>query len=452
MSVAIFLLVSCGRDESAMNSWPTIDPAGVTYVKRPEAPAHAHDVTDLVTRLIEQVRTDGVDAVRRLSAEFDRWEPERFEVSLEEREAAVESLEDRLADEIHYALSQVRTFARHQLDCLRPLDVEIQPGVHLGHRLHPIRSVGAYVPGGRYPLIASAFMTIGVAKAAGVDRVHAAAPPRDANGIDPVQLAAMHLAGADRIFAVGGVQALAAMALGVGEFAPGVDMLVGAGNVYVTEAKRQLFGEVGIDALAGPSELTILADDTADAELLAMDLLGQAEHGPTSEVVLVTTSERVARAVLDAIPAQLATLPTRETAEVAWRDYGAVIVCDTREAAVAEVNRIAPEHLEVQASDPSWYFERLDAYGTIFLGADATVAFSDKAIGTNHVLPTGRTARFTGGLWVGSFIRVLTHQRVDPGAGEAVATATMAIAGAEGLAGHVRSARARLRPQGGDHD
>jgi sulfopropanediol 3-dehydrogenase len=426
----------------------TVERPGVAYLKQPQAPAAAQDVSGLVAGLIDQVRTDGIDAVQRLSAEFDRWEPERFEVSLEARQAAVEALDQDLADEVHYALSQVRTFARYQLDCLRPLDVEIQPGVHLGHRLHPIRSVGAYIPGGRYPLIASAFMTIAVAKAAGVDVVHAAAPPRDAAGIDPVQLAAMHLAGADRIFAVGGVQALAAMALGVGEFAPGVDMLVGAGNAYVTEAKRQLFGEVGIEALAGPSELTILADDTADPKLLAIDLLGQAEHGPTSEVVLVTTSERVGRAVLDSIPGLLQSLPTREIAEIAWRDCGSIIVCDSREAAVAEVNRIAPEHLEVQATDPSWYFERLDAYGTIFLGADATVAFSDKAIGTNHVLPTGRTARYTGGLWVGSFIRVLTHQRVEPGAGDAVAAATMAIAGAEGLAGHVRSASVRLDNSG----
>lgn len=414
------------------------------YLKEPREQGEVQDVSDRVSAMLADIREGGIEAVRRFSAELDGSDPETFAVGLAAREAAVEQLDDDLAFEIDYALGQVRTFARHQLETLRPLDVELHPGIRLGHRLHPVRSVGAYVPGGRYPYIASAFMTIAVAKTAGVQRVVAVAPPTREGGLNPVQLAAMHLAGADEIYAIGGVQALAALAYGIGEMGPGVDMLVGAGNAYVTEAKRQLFGQVGIEALAGPSELAILADAGADAELIAYDLLGQAEHGPTSEVLLVTTSEEVGRAVDEAVPRLLQTLETRETAEVAWRDRGAIIVCETREDAVATMNHIAPEHLEVQTRDLDWYFERLDAYGTVFLGPDATVAYSDKAIGTNHVLPTGRAARYTGGLWVGSFIRVLTHQRVDRDAAGPVAAATKAIAGAEGLVGHALSAQVRL--------
>ncbi len=414
------------------------------YLKAPQGSGEAPDVSGRVSAMLDEIREGGIAAIRRFSAELDGWDPARFLVDLETREAAVADLDEALASQVNYALEQVRTFARHQLETLRPLDVELHPGVRLGHRLHPVRSVGAYVPGGRYPYIASAFMTIAVAKAAGVDRVVAVAPPTREGGLNAVQLAAMHLAGADEVYAIGGVQALGALAYGIDEFAPGVDMLVGAGNAYVTEAKRQLFGQVGIEALAGPSELAILADESADPEIVAYDLLGQAEHGPTSVVVLITTSESFGRAVADAIPRQLETLETRAIAEVAWRDSGAIVVCDSREDAVATTNSMAPEHLEVQTRDLDWWFERLDAYGTVFLGPDATVAYSDKAIGTNHVLPTGRAARYTGGLWVGSFIRVLTHQRVDASATEPVATATMAIAGAEGLVGHALSAQVRL--------
>lgn len=421
--------------------------ARAEYVKAPDMTDVSHaerEVVERVEGILRDVRTEGIPAVRRYAESLDSYTAETFLVTAEQRHAAVEGLDPELRSQIDFALEQVRAFAGHQLSCLTPLEVELQPGIRLGHRLHPIRSVGAYVPGGRYPLIASAFMTIAVAKVAGVDRVVAAAPPRGDQGLNPVQLAAMHLAGADDIYAVGGVQGLGALAYGPGEFAPGVDMLVGAGNAYVTEAKRQLFGTVGIEALAGPSELTILTDEHADPELLTVDLLGQAEHGPTSEVVLVTTSRAVADAVLEEIPRQLASLPTSETAELAWRQRGAIILAATAEDAVTVVDHIAPEHLEIQTTDPEWYFERLDAYGTVFLGADATVAYSDKAIGTNHVLPTGRAARYTGGLWVGSFLRVLTHQRVDPEGAAAVAQATIAIAGAEGLAGHVQSAQVRL--------
>lgn len=415
------------------------------YLKAPERPdTSAEDVSDRVAGMLAAIRADGIEAVRGYAGRLDGYAPQDFLVSAEEREAAVAGLDPELRRQIDFAIEQVRTFAGHQLACLLPLDVEVHPGIHLGHRLHPIASIGAYVPGGRYPLLASAFMTIAVAKVAGVPRVVAAAPPQGAAGIASVQLAAMHLAGADEIYAVGGVQALGAISYGVEGFGAPVDMLVGAGNAYVTEAKRQLFGTVGIDALAGPSELVIIADADADPELVATDLLGQAEHGPTSEVILVTTSETFGQAVLAAIPEQLAALDTRPIAEVSWRDVGAIVVCDTPAEVVGVVDHIAPEHLEVQTADPDWYFERLAAYGTVFLGASATVAYSDKAIGTNHVLPTGRAARYTGGLWVGSFIRVLTHQRVAAEAAGPVAEATIAIAGAEGLIGHVLSARVRL--------
>jgi sulfopropanediol 3-dehydrogenase len=417
------------------------------YLKAPERPdASAEDVSNRVAGMLAEIRENGITAVRGYAQTLDGYAPDDFVVSVAEREAAVAGLDPELRRQMDFALEQVRAFAGHQLGCLTPLDVELQPGIHLGHRLHPIASVGAYVPGGRYPLLASAFMTVAVAKVAGVPRVVAAAPPQGAGGIAPVQLAAMHLAGADEIYAIGGVQALGAIAYGVDGFGRPVDMLVGAGNSYVTEAKRQMFGTVGIDALAGPSELTIIADGAADPHLVATDLLGQAEHGPTSEVILVTDSEAFGQAVLDAIPAQLAALDTRAIAEVSWRDCGAIVVCDTPEDVVAAVDHIAPEHLEVQSVDPDWYFERLDAYGTVFLGAAATVAYSDKAIGTNHVLPTGRAARYTGGLWVGSFIRVLTHQRVavEASGAVAVAEAAIAIAGAEGLTGHALSARVRL--------
>ncbi len=416
-----------------------------SYLKAPRSRASDDPQVALrVTEIIESIREGGWDAVRRWSRDLDDWDPAEYLVSDAEREAAVDSLPDDLAADIDYALGQVRTFARHQLDCLRPLDVEMHPGIRLGHRLLPIRSVGAYVPGGRYPLIASAFMTIAVAKTAGVSQITAVAPPTPAGGLHQAQLAAMHLSGADHIFALGGVQALTALALGVGELAPAVDMIVGAGNPYVTEAKRQLFGEVGIEALAGPSELTILADSSADPVLLTYDLLGQAEHGPTSEVILVTTDEAVGRAVLGEIPRQLANLPTAATAGAAWEDRGAVILCDDAESAIETVNYLAPEHLEVQTGDVDWWFARLNAYGTVFLGSDATVAYSDKAIGTNNVLPTGRASRYTGGLWVGSFLRVLTHQRIKPEAAVPVAEATVAIARAEGLEGHARSAEVRL--------
>jgi sulfopropanediol 3-dehydrogenase len=418
---------------------------GGRFFKKPAKSVQSTDVSARVKEMLTAVRQDGIEAVRRYSRELDKWSPDSFRCSEQQIQAAIQSLDKDLRSSLTFALDNIRRFAREQLRLFHDVDVEVLPGVRLGHRFKPIRNVGAYVPGGRYPLIASAFMTIATAKVAGVPRVVAAAPPDPRKGgIDPVQLAAMHLAGADEIYAIGGVQALAAISLGLQGFGAPVDFLVGAGNAYVTEAKRQLYGEVGIDTLAGPSELAIIADEQARADLVAADLLGQAEHGPTSEVVLLTRSEGLARRVTHEIDQQLKVLDTAATASVAWRDYGAIILADDDETLVALADAIATEHLEIQTESPEWFFNRVDSYGTLFVGERSTVAYSDKAIGTNHVLPTGRAARYTGGLWVGSFLRMLTHQRIHGAAGAPVARATLAISTAEGMTGHGETARRRL--------
>jgi sulfopropanediol 3-dehydrogenase len=423
----------------------TIQQLGGRFYKAPMKVADQADVSAHVSRMLDEIRRDGIAAVRRFSTEYDKWSPSAFRVSKSDIDRAVASVSPELRDSLHFALGNIRKFAGEQLKIFSDTDVEVLPGVSLGHRFKPIRNVGAYVPGGRYPLIASAFMTIATAKVAGVPRVVAVAPPSaQAGGIDPVQLAAMHWAGADEIYAIGGVHALAAISYGAEGFGPPVDFLVGAGNAYVTEAKRQLFGEVGIDALAGPSELAIIADAHARADIVAADLLGQAEHGPTSEVVLLTRSESLAHDVTAEIARQLKHLDTADTASVSWRDFGAIILADSDEALVKISDAIAPEHLEVQTEDPEWFFRHLDSYGTLFLGERATVAYSDKAIGTNHVLPTGRAARYTGGLWVGSFLRMFTHQRIQSNAGATVACATLAICTAERMTGHGETARLRL--------
>jgi sulfopropanediol 3-dehydrogenase len=424
----------------------TIRQLGGRFYKAPTKTADQADVSAQVSRMLDEIRRDGIAAVRRFSSEYDKWSPPTFRLSQSDIDRAVASVSPELRESLHFALGNIRKFAGEQLKIFRDADVDVLPGVSLGHRFKPIRNVGAYVPGGRYPLIASAFMTIATAKVAGVSRVVAVAPPSArANGIDPVQLAAMHWAGADEIYAIGGVHALAAISYGVEGFGLPVDFLVGAGNAYVTEAKRQLFGEVGIDALAGPSELAIIADAHARADVVAADLLGQAEHGPTSEVVLLTRSESLARDVTAEIARQLTRLDTADTASASWRDFGAIILADSDEVLVKLSDAIAPEHLEVQTEDPEWFFRHLDSYGTLFLGERATVAYSDKAIGTNHVLPTGRAARYTGGLWVGSFLRMFTHQRIQSNAGAPVARATLAICTAERMTGHGETARLRLQ-------
>ncbi|MFB6724657.1 histidinol dehydrogenase [Kribbella sp. NPDC056345] len=410
----------------------------------PQQVERQQEVIDTVSRILREVEHEGEPAIRRWSARLDGWEPPTFVVPAERIKAAAETVDDELAEQLEFARSQVERFARAQRDTLQDLEIETLPGVVLGHRHLPVAKVGSYSPGGRYPLIASSIMTVTVPKVAGVDTVVAVAPPRDGQGIYGPQLYTMNLAGADVILCLGGVQAFAALAFGVEDVAP-VDLVVGAGNAYVAEAKRQLFGTVGIDLLAGPTEVAVIADETADPQLVAADLLGQAEHGFNSPALLVTTSRDFGTAVIAEVDRWLASdWPTVEVAGAAWREHGTVVVCESREEAVAVSDAYAPEHLEVQTSDDDWYAANLRNYGSLFIGPESTVAFSDKSIGTNHVLPTGRAARYTGGLWVGKFLKTVTYQRLTPGGARIVAPSTAAIADAELMYGHALTARLRL--------
>jgi sulfopropanediol 3-dehydrogenase len=417
-----------------------------SYLKRaePQPPSTSVEVRATVSEILLDVERNGVDAVRRWSQRLDRWDPADFRVSDAEIARAEETTGEVLRGHLGFALEQVRGFARQQRATMGELEIETLPGVTLGHRHIPIDAVGSYSPGGRYPLIASSIMTVAVPKVAGVSRVVACAPPRDANGIHPPQLYAMHAAGADEIYCFGGVQALAAMAFGIAGLEP-VDMIVGAGNAYVAEAKRQLFGIVGIDLLAGPTEVLILADGDADPALVALDLLGQAEHGPTSPAVLVTDSHELGVAVLAAVERLLETFPTAEVAGAAWRGVGEIVVCDDADEMARVADAYASEHVEVQTRDPDWFLARLRNYGSLFLGTHAPVAYGDKAIGVNHVLPTGRAARYTGGLWVGKFLKTATYQRVTAEGTRQVAPATVAICEAELMLGHALTASERLR-------
>jgi sulfopropanediol 3-dehydrogenase len=401
------------------------------------------EVRETVSEIISDVERHGTDAVRRHSRRLDGWDPPTFRVTDEEIERAYENMEPEVEASARLLIDQVTNFATLQRHTLIDFETETLPGVFLGQRHIPVGSVGAYSPGGRYPLIASAVMTVATAKVAGVPRVMAAAPPRDESGMHRPQLWAMAESGADEIFCVGGVQALAGMAFGL-EGSDPVDMVVGPGNAYVAEAKRQLFGRVGIDLLAGPTEIMIIADDTADPGVLACDLLGQAEHGPTSPAILATTSETVGLRTIEEVDWWLERWPTAEVAGPAWRDFGTVILCDDDEELASVANDIAPEHLEVQTADPDWFLPRLTNYGSLFIGTHATVAYSDKAIGTNHTLPTKRAARYTGGLWVGKFLKTVTTQRCDAQGSMAIAEHAAVVADAEMMHGHAISARLRL--------
>jgi sulfopropanediol 3-dehydrogenase len=403
------------------------------------------DVRRTVAEMLDRIQRDGADAIRHYSRELDGWDPPTFVVGDGEIECAAADLDPALREHIAFAQEQVRAFARAQRETLLDLEVQTLPGVTLGHRHIPVRAVGSYVPGGRYPMLASAFMTIVVPKVAGVEQVVACAPPRGGHGIHPAMLYAMATSGADAILALGGVQALAAMAFGI-EGIAGADVVVGAGNAYVAEAKRQLFGEVGIDLLAGPTEIAIIADDTADPTIVAADLLGQAEHGPTSPAVLVTTSRDLGQAVLEAIDQLLPRWPTREVAGEAWARHGSVAVVDSLDAAMALSDEIAPEHLEVQVAEEHLdeCLARLRNYGSLFLGNEATVAYGDKAVGTNHVLPTMGAARYTGGLWVGKFLKTCTYQRLTAEGTRRIAPAVAAISEAEQFGGHALTATMRL--------
>jgi sulfopropanediol 3-dehydrogenase len=409
-------------------------------------------VAERVSEMLSAIERGGIDAVRAYSSELDGWDPRSFEVGADQVAAATASLPDALKESVAFAQAQIRNFAQLQRATLTDFEAETLPGVFLGQRQVPVASVGAYCPSGRVPMLACAFMTVLVPKVAGVDTVIACSPPRG-GALHAPTLHSIATSGADRIFALGGVQALAAMAFGLLDGAEPlgpVDMIVGPGNAFVAEAKRQLFGRVGIDLLAGPSEVAVIADDTADPELVAADLLGQAEHGPTSPAVLITTSEALGRAVIEEVERQLDDLDRRgdgsaETPRRAWTDHGVVMVAADREHAAALSDEVATEHLEVHTAEDGWYLQRLRNYGSIFLGSRATVAFSDKAIGTNHTLPTGHAARYTGGLSVANFLKTLTYQRIDSDEGvRAVAPHVVEISRADLMPAHEATASKRL--------
>jgi sulfopropanediol 3-dehydrogenase len=400
-----------------------------------------------VEGILAEVEARRDAAVRELSKKFDGWSPERFKLSESEIEAAIGQVAKRDLDDIKFAQAQVRGFAEKQRATLQDLEVETLPGVVLGHKHIPVNAIGCYVPGGRYPMVASAHMSIVTARVAGVKRIIACAPPFR-GGPHPAIVAAMHFGGADEIYVLGGVQAVAAMALGT-ESIGAVDMIVGPGNAYVAEAKRQLFGRVGIDLLAGPTETLVIADDTVDAEICATDLLGQAEHGPTSPAVLLTNSESLARAVLSEVDRLLTILPTAEIARQAWQNCGEVIVCASEQEMVAEADRLAFEHVQVMTRDPDYFLTHLSNYGSLFLGPRTNVAYGDKVIGTNHTLPTRGAARYTGGLWVGKFLKTCTYQRVmTDQASATIGEFCSRLCMLEGFVAHAEQANVRVRRYG----
>ena len=404
-----------------------------------------------VEAALADISARGDAAVREMSQKFDGYAPESFRLSAKDIETALSRVSKRDLEDIRFAQAQVRNFAQKQREALRDIEVETLPGVVLGHKNIPVNSVGCYVPGGKYPMVASAHMSVVTAKVAGVKRIIATAPPERAPEgprPHPAIVAAMHLAGADEIYSLGGIQAVGAMALGTASIAP-VDMLVGPGNAFVAEAKRQLFGRVGIDLFAGPTETLIVADETVDGEICATDLLGQAEHGPTSPAILIASSERLARETMAEVERLLKILPTAEIAARSWADYGEVIVCDTYEEMLAEAEAIASEHVQIMTSRDEWFLEKMTCYGALFLGARTNVAFGDKVIGTNHTLPTRRAARYTGGLWVGKFIKTHTYQRVlTDEASATIGAYCSRLCMLEGFVGHAEQANVRVRRYG----
>ena len=405
-------------------------------------------VREMVEGILAQVEDHKGAAIRDLSKKFDDWEPKDFRLTPSEIERAISHVAKRDLEDIKFAQAQVRNFAQKQRESMHDLEVETLPGVVLGHRHIPVNAIGCYVPGGRYPMVASAHMSIVTAKVAGVKRIIACAPPFK-GGPHPAIVAAMHFGGADEIYVLGGVQAVAAMALGTETIQP-VDMIVGPGNSYVAEAKRQLFGRVGIDLLAGPTETLVIADDSVDAEICATDLLGQAEHGPNSPAVLLTSSEKLARETMTEVERLLSILPTAETAGQAWKDYGEVIVCDSTDEMVREADRIASEHVQVMTRDPDYFLATMKNYGSLFLGPRTNVAYGDKVIGTNHTLPTKKNARFTGGLWVGKFMKTCTYQKVlTDEASAMIGEYCSRLCMLEGFVAHAEQANIRLRRYGG---
>jgi sulfopropanediol 3-dehydrogenase len=401
-----------------------------------------------VEGILGDIETRGDAAVRELSVRFDQWDRIDYRLTSAEIKECLSELSSRNIDDIKFAQEQVRNFAQHQRESMKDIEVETLPGIVLGHKNIPVNSIGCYVPGGKYPLLASAHMSVITAKVAGVGRIVTCAPPFHGKPA-PAIVAAQHLAGADEIYCLGGIQAVGAMALGTESMAS-VDMLVGPGNAFVAEAKRQLFGRVGIDLFAGPTETLVIADDSVDGEICATDLLGQAEHGPNSPAILLTNSEKLARDTMAEIERLLKILPTAAVAAKAWEDYGEVIVCDSEEEMVREADRIASEHVQVMTRDPDYFLNRMTNYGALFLGPRTNVAYGDKVIGTNHTLPTNKAARYTGGLWVGKFLKTVTYQRVMTDEASAmIGEYCSRLCMLEGFAGHAEQANVRVRRYGG---
>jgi sulfopropanediol 3-dehydrogenase len=414
---------------------------GQTEIKAADA-----KVRQVVEGILADVEARGDVAVRDLSERLDKWSPASFRLSTEQIEEIMAGLPAQTIDDIQFAQAQVRNFAQAQRAAIQDIEVETLPGVTLGHKNIPVNSVGCYVPGGRYPMVASAHMSVITARVAGVQRIIACTPP--INGQLPAAtITAMHLGGADEIYILGGVQAVAAMALGTATIQP-VDMLVGPGNAYVAEAKRQLFGRVGIDLLAGPTEILVIADESADAEMVATDLLGQAEHGPTSPAILLTTSATLAATIEQEIGRQLEILPTADVAGVAWRDYGQIILAENDAEMVQVADKIACEHVEVLTRNPRYFLDNMRNYGALFLGPETNVAYGDKVIGTNHTLPTKTAARYTGGLWVGKFLKTVTYQAVKPEATALIGEYCSRLCAIENFWGHKEQADLRVRRYG----
>ncbi|EKS6363642.1 histidinol dehydrogenase [Enterobacter hormaechei subsp. oharae] len=416
----------------------------VSWIKRPQGQDAQADrsLTEKVSAIIERVKTEGDTALRAFSQQFDKVVPAQFEVSEQEIAEALEGMDAQTRRDSEFAINQVRRFAQAQLATMQPLEVETLSGVHLGHRIIPVQTVGCYVPGGRYPILSAPVMSIVPATVAGCEQIIACLPP----GAHPAMIAVCHLAGAHRIFKVGGAQAIAAMAWGT-ESIPSVDKIVGPGNAFVNEAKRQVFGRVGIDALAGPSEIFTIADDSADPRILAADMLAQAEHDIHTRVGLATTSRDIAERTLAEVERQLASLPTAATAGEAWRRQGEIVLCEDEAQLIAFADHMATEHLQVHTRDPHATAAKIRNYGSLFIGQNASVVFSDKCCGTNHTLPTMAAARYTGGLWVGAYVKICTHQWIDEQGIPAIAEPAIRQSRTEGMQGHRRAAEIRLRPQ-----
>ena len=420
----------------------------IRYIKkRSESNSVSEDkssIEETVRSILSDIRERGDAALEHYSGHFDNWSPESFQLSENEIDAAISKLNKSEIEDIKFAQNQIRHFAQKQLETMNELEVETLPGVFLGHKHIPIENVGCYVPGGRYPMVASAHMSVLTAKVAGAKRVIACAPPYN-GGAHPATIAAMHFAGADEIYLIGGVQAIGAMGIGTEKIEP-VNMIVGPGNSYVAEAKKQMFGEIGIDLIAGPTETLVIADDTSDGEICATDLLGQAEHGPTSPAILITDSEKLAKDTLSEIDRLLDILPTANITKGSWENFGEIILCEDQEDMLIEANKLAYEHVQVMTKDPSYFLKNLKNFGSLFLGQETNVAYGDKVIGTNHTLPTKEASKYTGGLWVGKFLKTCTYQRVENKDTSAqIGEVCSRLCMLEGFAGHAEQANIRVR-------